>query len=607
MGVFRFVVSPVPFSRVIVPAACALAVLAALAPSAGAAYKGRNGELAYEGKLSRSGLLLLTGPKGGKPRRLAAPGTPADPAFSPLGRRIAFTSRTEIWVMYADGSNVRQVTVGPEPSREPTWSPNGARLAFTTGYKGDRDLYRIGADGNGLKRLTTSSLDDESPAWSSTNLIAFVRHGRAGDGDIAVTKYYGGTVRLLTGGDADDADPAWSPDGRRIVFTRLPTAAPPRKKGKKRKRPPHVRELWVMRSNGSKARKLATLPAGAGSPVFSPDGKRIAFTMGKNGRRALYVIRSGDGRGLRRVAAAGSDARSLDWQPKGRDPVIAAAGDIACDPGQPRFASGLGTKDCHMLQTSDLMMKMDLTAILPLGDLQYEDGTLAKFQQSFDPTWGRLKNLMRPAVGNHEYGTPGAAGYFDYFNGPGVYDGPAGPRDKGYYSYDVGAWHVVTLNSECSDSKPDNPYLHDCDAGSPQEQWLRADLAAHQARCTLAVWHHPLFSSGIEARNDHVRPLFQALYDNGVDVLLTGHDHGYERFAPMDAFGNRDGALGVRQFVVGSGGKNHQSNRAAQPNSEIRNPTDFGVLEMDLGAASYRWQFVAEGSRVLDAGANSCH
>jgi Tol biopolymer transport system component len=607
--VFRFLASPVPLSRLIVTAALALAVLGALAPGAGAAYKGRNGELAYEGRASSSGLLLVTGPKGGKPRRIAAPGTPADPAFSPLGRRLAFTSRTEIWVMYADGSGVRQVTVGPEPSRDPTWAPDAARLAFTTGYKGDRDLYRIGADGSGLKRLTTSRLDDEAPAWSSTDLLAFVRHGKAGDGDIAVMKSGGGSVRLLTGSDADDADPAWSPDGRRIVFTRLPKAAPPRKKGKKKaaKRAPHVRELWVMRANGSKARRLATLPAGAGSPVFSPDGRRIAFTMGKYGRRGMYVIRSGDGRGLRRLAAAGSDARSLDWQPRGGDPVIAAAGDIACDPGQPRFASGLGTKDCHMLQTSNLMMRMDLSAVLPLGDLQYEDGTLEKFQQSFDPTWGRLKSLMRPVVGNHEYGSPGAAGYFDYFNGPGVFDGPAGPRDKGYYSYDLGSWHVVTLNSECSDTKAGNPYARDCDAGSPQEQWLRADLAQHRNRCTLALWHHPLFSSGIEARNDHVRPLFQALYESGVDVVLTGHDHGYERFAPMDAAGNRDGALGVRQFVVGTGGKNHQQNRAAQPNSEVRNVTDFGVLEMDLGPTAYRWQFVAEGSRVLDAGANSCH
>src|SRR5215213_10286370 len=132
---------------------------------------------------------------------------------------------------------------------------------------------------------------------------------------------------------------------------------------------------------------------------------------------------------------------------------------------------------------------------------------------------------MRPAVGNHEYGTPGAAGYFDYFNGPGVYDGPAGPRDKGYYSYNLGAWHVVTLNSQCSDGKVNNPYRGACAAGSPQERWLRADLAAHRTRCTLALWHHPLFSSGIEATNGAVRPLFQALYDGGADVLVTGHDH----------------------------------------------------------------------------------
>jgi Tol biopolymer transport system component len=600
--VLRFPVAPVPLSRIILATAC---VLAACTASAQAAYKGTNGELAFEGKASRSGLLLVTGPSGGKARRLTVPGAPADPAFSPLGRRIAFTNRSEIWVMYADGTSVRQVTVGPEPSRDPTWSPAADRLAFATGYKGDRDIWRVGADGNGLKQLTQGGADDQAPAWSATNLIAFVR-----DGDIAVMKYWGGTVRRLTSGADDDAAPAWSPDGRRIVFTRLAERKPPaRKKGKHaKKRPPRVRELWVMRADGSKARELATLPSGAGSPVFSPDGRRIAFTMGKYGRRALYVIRSGDGRGLKRLAAAGADARAVDWQPRGGDPVVAAAGDIACDPDLGPFSTGLGTRTaCHMLQTSDLLMKMDLSTVIPLGDLQYEDGTLDKFQRSFGLTWGRLKAQMRPVVGNHEYRMPGAAGYFDYFNGPGVADGPAGPRDKGYYSYDVDTWHVVTLNSQCSDPTPGNPYTHDCDAGSPQEQWLRDDVARHPARCTLAVWHHPLFSSGIEARNDHVRPLFQALYEAGVDVLLTGHDHGYERFAPMDAVGNRDGALGVRQFVVGSGGKNHQPVRAAQPNSEVRNGDSFGVLELDLRPTAYRWQFVADGGTFTDAGANSCH
>ena len=290
------------------------------------------------------------------------------------------------------------------------------------------------------------------------------------------------------------------------------------------------------------------------------------------------------------------------------DPVIAAAGDIACDPDLTRFGTGLGTSDaCHMLQTSDLLMEMDLSAVLPLGDLQYEIGTLDKFQRSFDPSWGRLKAQMRPVVGNHEYRTPGAAGYFDYFNGPGVFDGPAGPRDKGYYSYDLGAWHVVTLNSQCSHPIADNPYKDDCAAGSPQEQWLRADLAAHPARCTLAVWHHPWFSSGLASVNDAVQPLFQALYDNDVDVLLTGHDHGYERFAPMDGAANRDGAPGVRQFVVGTGGKNNEGNSFPKPNSELREDSAFGVLKMILRPGAYVWDYVADGGPYQDSGANACH
>jgi hypothetical protein len=260
-----------------------------------------------------------------------------------------------------------------------------------------------------------------------------------------------------------------------------------------------------------------------------------------------------------------------------------------------------------MLQTSDLLLKMDLSAVLALGDLQYEDGTLDKFLRSFDPTWGRLKAQMRPVVGNHEYRTPGAAGYFDYFNGPGVADGPAGPRDKGYYSYDVGAWHVVTLNSQCAHAAADNPYRNDCAAGSAQEQWLRADLAAHPARCTLAAWHHPLFSSGLEPVNVRLQPLFRALHEGGVDVLLTGHDHGYERFAPMDEAGVRDGAGGVRQFVVGTGGKNEEMRRFPKPNSEVRGTGRFGVLEMTLRPDAYTWEFVRDGGSFKDAGANACH
>jgi hypothetical protein len=389
------------------------------------------------------------------------------------------------------------------------------------------------------------------------------------------------------------------------VFARLAARRP--RRGHHRPAP-HVRELWVMRADGSHKRRLAKLPQNAAAPAWSPDGSRIAFAMGASGKRGIYVI-SSTGGGLKRLAAGAAGVRSLDWQPSGGDPVIAAAGDIACDPGSNRFATGLGTATgCQMLETSDELLKMDLSALLPLGDEQYEDGTFGKFMASFDPTWGRLKAQMRPVVGNHEYRTPGAAGYFDYFDGVGAAEGPAGARGRGYYSYDLGAWHIVALNSECSDPPAGNPYKQDCAAGSPQERWLRADLAAHPNRCTLAYWHHPLLSSGVESGNGAVAPLFQDLYDGGADVVLTGHDHGYERFAPMDAAANRDGARGVREFVVGTGGKNHQATRSIQPNSEVRNSDTFGVLQLTLRPNGYLWSFVPEaGATFTDSGANACH
>jgi len=580
----------------------ALVLTLGLAAPAGAAFRGTNGGIAYEGRASAAGAILLAPHAGGSARRLAAPGKPSDPAFSPLGRRIAFGSRSEIWTMYEDGTSVRQVTVGPEPSRDPTWSPSADALAFTRGYKGDRDLYVVGADGNRTRQLTAGSADDEAPAWGPTGAIAFVR-----DGDIYV-KASGRRARALTGGAADDREPVWSPDGRRIAFTRLAPAAAKPPKGSKRRRPePRVRELWTMRAGGGRERRLKKLPAGVSAPAWSPDGRSIAFPMGRTGRRALFTLRT-NGRRLRQVRSRASDPRALDWQARGRDPVVAAAGDIACDPDLTRYGTGLGTSDaCHMLQTSDLLMKMDLSAVIPLGDLQYENGTLDKFQRSYDPTWGRLKAQTRPVVGNHEYRTPGAAGYFDYFNGPGVFDGPAGPRDKGYYSYDLGAWHVVTLNSQCAHPAADNPYRQDCAAGSAQEQWLRADLAAHANRCTLAVWHHPWFSAGLEGINDRVRPLVQALYDNGVELLLTGHDHGYERFAPMDAAMNRDPERGVRQFVIGTGGKNEEMRRFPKPSSEVRSEGSFGVLELTLRPNAYKWEFKRDGGSFADSGANACH
>jgi hypothetical protein len=274
-------------------------------------------------------------------------------------------------------------------------------------------------------------------------------------------------------------------------------------------------------------------------------------------------------------------------------PVIGAAGDIACDPADPSYNGGNGTVSaCRMKATSDLLLSLGLAAVLPLGDNQYDDGAAARYQVSYDPTWGRLKAITRPVPGNHEYATPGAAGYYSYFGAA------AGDPAKGYYSYNLGGWHLIALNSNCIDG---------CGAGSPQEQWLAADLAAHPGVCTLAYWHHPRFSSGIHGNSDLYDAFWQDLYAAGADVILNGHDHIYERFAPQSPAGAADSA-GLRQFTVGNGGKVLTSISVVQPNSEVRNASAFGVLEMTLHPIGYAWRFLsASGGTVLDQGAALCH
>lgn len=278
------------------------------------------------------------------------------------------------------------------------------------------------------------------------------------------------------------------------------------------------------------------------------------------------------------------------------DPVIAAAGDIACDPADSNFNGGAGTANvCRMKATSDLLMGMELAGVLALGDNQYEDGALSKFRRSYDPTWGRLESMTRPAVGNHEYGQSNASGYFSYFGSA------AGDPAKGYYSFDIGTWHLIALNSNCS-------RVGGCRAGSPQELWLKADLAAQPAACTLAYWHHPRFSSGLHGSDRAYDAFWQDLYDAGADVVLVGHDHDYERFAPQDPRGVADPVRGIREFVVGTGGKTHYWFKGAQPNSEVRNWDTFGVLVMTLRSLGYDWRFVPEPGRSFsDSGRGFCH
>jgi hypothetical protein len=276
---------------------------------------------------------------------------------------------------------------------------------------------------------------------------------------------------------------------------------------------------------------------------------------------------------------------------EGGEVAVAAAGDIACHPDE----IAAGERPCRQGATADLLAGLRLDAVLPLGDLQYEDGDLASFQAVYHPTWGRFRAVTRPVVGNHEYGTRDAAGYFSYWGRV------AGDPAKGWYSYDLGSWHLIALNSQCR-------HIGGCGPGSPQERWLRADLAAHPAECTLAYWHEPRFSSGHHGDKPDLDGLWRALHEAGAEVVLNGHDHVYERFAPQDPSGTLDDTRGVRQFVVGTGGANHRAFETVKPNSEVRNADTFGVLVLTLGTGHYAWRFVPEpGKEFTDAGTGECH
>jgi Ca2+-binding RTX toxin-like protein len=290
------------------------------------------------------------------------------------------------------------------------------------------------------------------------------------------------------------------------------------------------------------------------------------------------------------------------------DPVVAAAGDIACDTTSEFWNGGLGTEGhCRQKQTSDLLLAGGLSSVLTLGDTQYHVGALSDFETAFDPSWGRVKSIIRPAVGNHEYGTSNARGYFDYFNGLGRQRGPAGDRDKGYYSFNLGSWHLIALNSNC-DQLDRGTAADGCAAGSPQESWLRSDLATERKTCTLAYWHNPRFNSGFRGNQLEGQAFWNALYEAGADVVLGGDAHDYERFAPQNPVGVSDPARGIRQFVVGTGGVFFTGWSSAKPNTEVRQNHTFGVLLLTLRPASYEWRFVPEaGGTFTDSGSGVCH
>jgi hypothetical protein len=274
-------------------------------------------------------------------------------------------------------------------------------------------------------------------------------------------------------------------------------------------------------------------------------------------------------------------------------PVVMAAGDIACAPDNDSFRAGAGTATaCRARATSDLAVQESPTALLALGDVQYGSGSLAEYVASFDPTWGRLRTILHPVPGDEEYekSEGSAEAYFAYFGLA------AGAPQKGYYSFNLGSWHLVALNTNI----PRDP-------GSVQERWLRADLAANRSRCTLAFMHRPRFSSGGHGASASATALWRALFDYRADVVLAGNDHHYERFKPQTPDGKANDQ-GIRQFIVGTGGASHGGVRARAANSEVFNNKTFGLLRLELHQGSYDWRFVPEaGARFSDAGHAACN
>jgi Calcineurin-like phosphoesterase len=284
------------------------------------------------------------------------------------------------------------------------------------------------------------------------------------------------------------------------------------------------------------------------------------------------------------VAAVGCGPERPPRPPSGE--VIVAAGDIA-------DCSSEGDE-----ATARLVGRINGT-VLTLGDAAYPEGTAEDFEECYEPTWGRFKGHTKPVPGNHEYDTRGAEGYFDYFGKA------AGDPDEGYYSYNLGKWHIVALNSNCEEVPGG------CEASSPQGRWLEADLAANEDKsCTLAYMHHPRFSSGEKHGNTHyVKPLWEALYEAEADMVLSGHEHNYERFTPQNSSGREDPERGIRQFVVGTGGgKGIYPILDPIANSEVHNDDTYGVLRLRLRPKGYGWRFIpVEGARFTDSGSARCH
>jgi acid phosphatase type 7 len=350
---------------------------------------------------------------------------------------------------------------------------------------------------------------------------------------------------------------------------------------------------------------------GGGTPIGSVNAPTTAFqdTGLGAGTTHTYVVTAVNAT----TESAPSNEASATTQ-GGTSKTIAAAGDIACSPRDPNYNGGAGTGSlltgsCHQAATADLIGQGSYDRVLPLGDLQYDCGDLTSFNTSYDPTWGRFDSITEPVLGNHEIKTTSddgdtgcsasGSGYFTYFANHGVTDA-AGVNGKGYYSYDLGSWHVLAINTQCGQ-------VGGCGVNSPEEKWIKSDLAAHPAQCTLAYWHQASWSS-VTGGASNTRTFWTDMVNGGVDLVLTGHFHHYERFADLNASGQpvTSGAR-TREIIVGTGGQSEGPFPTPIAGSQVRIRA-FGILALTLNSASYSWDFKpADPNGPTDSGAESCH
>lgn len=286
------------------------------------------------------------------------------------------------------------------------------------------------------------------------------------------------------------------------------------------------------------------------------------------------------------------------------DAVLVGAGDIArCY--RPEDPTAVTPPQLTAAESTAVLLDSIPGTVMAIGDNAYEFGSTADYALCYEPTWGRHKGRTRPAAGNHEYLTPGAAGYFAYF---GLTAAPPG----GYYTYELGAWHVIVLNSTpqwaaCQPAPASPEGGRACVGDVGQREWLAADLSANRARCTIVYFHHPRFSSGLHGSQYEMQQFWDLFYAADVDVVVSGHDHLYERFAPQDGDGRADRRRGIRQFTVGTGGAELYPFTTVIPNSEVRINNTHGVLALRLGERRYQWSFVSVGGAVVDSGSGTCH